>query len=416
MTASSAARTGEPAVALPVLPLRRNRDFRLMWIGHATSELGTSISVLVMPLLVLTLSGSAALAGLLGTVGFATSWLATLPGGYVADMFDRRRVMLICDAGRAVLVGLTALAVFTEMAPAPALVVVVGATTCMAASFGAAEIQAVRIIVPIEQIPDAVGINQARGYAIGMVGPLMAGWLLAVNNALPLGVDAVTYLVSLVCVWSLRTTLAPENRPQVRRLLPDIGAGWTTVWRHPFMRALTTYAVVVNFAGSMLLYVLILGSGGKVLIGAGISLAAAAGLAGSLVAPAVSRRVPTRALVVGTELVRVASLVAVTLTGSAVGLVFVLAAAMLLSPIVGASLTSTKMRLVPGEILGRVNGASMFMSTALQPLAPLCAGLLVEYASRTVAQLVLVGAFGAVAVLCAVVPGFGARATANPPS
>jgi Major Facilitator Superfamily len=402
-------------------PLRRgrfgvlggNRDFRLLWIGQATSELGSSLSMLALPMLVLATSGSAALAGLLGTISFLTMWLAQLPAGYVADMFDRRTVMLVCDIGRAVLFGLGALAVATSTAPAAVLLAVVAVSTFLWMAFGAAQAQALRLIVPADQLPEAVSISQARGFAMDLIGPLLAGSLFIVDHALPLGVDAVTFLVSLACVWSLRTRLASENKPTVRRLLPDLGRGWTVLWRHPFLRAKTVYAMVSNFAVSMLLFVLILSSGSGVLVGVGVSLASAAGLLGSLVAPAVTRRVQLRSLLVAGGLLRAAGLVLAAAFGGTVALVVVLATVMLLGPITSAALTSVQLLVVPGEVLGRAGSASAFLSSTLLPLAPLTAGILVQYLDLTVAQCLLAGAFGLVAAIAAVLPGFR-RAAVQP--
>ncbi|MEV0910495.1 MFS transporter [Streptomyces hokutonensis] len=405
--------TGAAARKPRARALGRNRDFRLLWIGQATSELGSSISALALPMLVLALSGSAALAGLLGTVSFLAAWLAQLPGGYIADMFDRRRVMLVCDLGRAALTAVAAAAVLTSTAPTAILTTVVGASMGLWIVFGAAQVQAVRVIVPAEQIPEAISINQARGYAVDMIGPLLAGWLFAVSHAAPLIVDVVTFLISLACVWCVRTTLAAENRPTVRRLLPDVGHGWTLLWQHPFLRAKTAYSMVTNFAVSMLMYVLILGTAGGVLVGVGISAAAAAGLLGSLLAPTVSRRVPMRPLLVSVALVRSGGLLLAAILGGGVALTAVLVTVLLLGPTTSASLSSAQMILVPPDVLGRAGGSSGFLASALQPLAPLAGGFLVQYLDRSAAQVVLAGAFVTVAVVAAVMPGFSSRVLAG---
>jgi drug/metabolite transporter (DMT)-like permease len=83
----------------------------------------------------------------------------------------------------------------------------------------------------------------------------------------------------------------------------------------------------------------------------------------------------------------------------------VVAVAALLGPLVAATLSSAQLLLIPGELLGRTSAASAFLSSALQPLAPLAAGLVVEYLSRTAAQYVLAGAFVLVAVVSATMPG-----------
>jgi MFS family permease len=76
--------------ALTSVPLRRNREFMLLWSGQTLSTLGTQVSSVAYPLLVLALTGSAAKAGI---VGFATNLpcgLCALPAGALADRLNQR--------------------------------------------------------------------------------------------------------------------------------------------------------------------------------------------------------------------------------------------------------------------------------------------------------------------------------------
>ena len=78
-------------------PLRGNRDFLLLWTAGTASGLGSQLTLVAYPLLVLSLGGTATQAGLVGTVGLLTRTLLRLPAGALADRWDRRRVMLGCD-------------------------------------------------------------------------------------------------------------------------------------------------------------------------------------------------------------------------------------------------------------------------------------------------------------------------------
>ena len=69
--------------------LWRNREFNLLWISQSLSDLGNSIATLAVPLLVLTLTGSAVQAGLVATTGLVTVVLCRLPAGVLADRVDR---------------------------------------------------------------------------------------------------------------------------------------------------------------------------------------------------------------------------------------------------------------------------------------------------------------------------------------
>src|SRR3954452_20234672 len=82
-------------------PLGRNRDFVALWVGQAVSNLGISISSFAYPLVVLDATGSATKAGLVGTTLALTTFVLRLPAGALTDRWNRWRIMVACDAGRA---------------------------------------------------------------------------------------------------------------------------------------------------------------------------------------------------------------------------------------------------------------------------------------------------------------------------
>lgn len=397
--------------------LGRNRDFRLLWLGMASSNLGAAASGLAVPLLAVALTGSPLAAGMVGSVGFFAMWLAQLPAGYIADMFDRRKVMLWCDGLRVVLLGLLAVAVVTGTASIWALVAAQVVITALWGTAGAAQGQAVRQLVPRDQIPEAVGISQARGHATTLAGPPVGGGLFALGRALPFVADAVSSVVCLWFVWRIRRPLLPESRPSVRRLLPDLGKGWAVLWHHPFLRAMTVYSVLTNIVTAVLMYLLIIGNAGNAaLLGASVSVVAGAGLLGSLVSPFVQRRTGLRPLLVGVATVRAGLLLLAAWTGDPVLFVAVLAATMLLGPVVSAALATARMLLVPGDVLGRASSSAAFVASASLPMAPLLAGWLLQASSPATAQVVTAGGFVIVAVAAVALPGLDLRLSGQLPA
>src|SRR2546423_6916008 len=84
------------------IPLWRNRDFLLLVSGQAVSSVGSQTSLVAFPLLVLALTNSPAEAGLMTALRGLPYALFCLPAGALVDRWDRKRVMILCDIGRAI--------------------------------------------------------------------------------------------------------------------------------------------------------------------------------------------------------------------------------------------------------------------------------------------------------------------------
>ena len=81
--------------------LWRNRDYMLLWSGQALSDIGGAVSELAFPLLVLAVTHSPAQAGFVAALRALPATLFSLFAGVLVDRWDRKRVMLVCDTGRA---------------------------------------------------------------------------------------------------------------------------------------------------------------------------------------------------------------------------------------------------------------------------------------------------------------------------
>src|SRR5215831_1735468 len=86
-------------------PLWHNRDYLLLWSGQLLSHIGTQISQLAFPLLVLALTFSPAQASVMAALRSLPFAVLCLPAGVLVDRWDRRNVMLFCDMGRALALG-----------------------------------------------------------------------------------------------------------------------------------------------------------------------------------------------------------------------------------------------------------------------------------------------------------------------
>ncbi|MEY9934550.1 MFS family permease [Catenulispora sp. GP43] len=102
MTAEGLSTSAPEAPATRRPALWRHRDFRLVWTGQTLSELGTGVSQLAYPLLVLAMTGSPVYAGAVSAARALPYVFFGLVAGALVDRWNRKRVMILCDTLRAV--------------------------------------------------------------------------------------------------------------------------------------------------------------------------------------------------------------------------------------------------------------------------------------------------------------------------
>lgn len=215
------------------VPLRRNRDFRLLWMGGVISQTGTEVTQIAFPLLILAVTGSAAFAGLLTSGELTVYALITLPAGLIADRFNRRRLLVWSDLTRAVLLGGLTLSVLLGHVQLALVIAVAMIVSVFDAVFGPAQDAALKELVPPRQLTDAATMDEARLRASRLIGPVLGGWLFALARWVPFLGDALSYLASGVMLGAIRK---PWTRPRRTRRSrsgcatpwPDSGSSWAT--------------------------------------------------------------------------------------------------------------------------------------------------------------------------------------------
>jgi MFS family permease len=221
-------------------PLRRNRDFNLLWFGQVLSDLGGRVSAIAFPLLVLATTGSPARAGIVGAAGTLPLLVLTIPAGALADRWNRKWLMVVADGVRCV--------ALTSMVVAPAIgslsfiqIVVVAFTEGVGfVFFSVGERSALPTVVADHHLEAALARNQARDYAATFGGTPLGGALYGLGRLAPFLFDAISYLVSVVTLLLIRSSFRTEaeSRPpqQLGRLLEEMRAGLKWFWRQPFIR------------------------------------------------------------------------------------------------------------------------------------------------------------------------------------
>jgi MFS family permease len=227
-------------------PLRRNRDFNLLWSGRALSMLGARASTVAFPLLVLATTGSPARAGLVAFAADLPLPLLVLVAGVVADRVDRRRAMLAADAVRFVALGSLVVALFAGTASYLHVLVVAFVGGAGFVVFWVCESAALRHVVPDRQLATAVSLDQARQYGANLAGPPLGGALFGAARALPFLAGCHSYVASFATVFFVPTPLQGPRREHANPFR-EAGSGFAWLWRRRFLRTATLLGAVSNF-------------------------------------------------------------------------------------------------------------------------------------------------------------------------
>ena len=341
--------------------------------------LGISISSFAYPLVVLDRTGSPAKAGLVGSILAGTAFFLRLPAGVLVDRWNRRAIMIVCDLGRALNAGAFAIALaFGHFFYAHVLAVAF-VEAALGVLFGPAEAAAVRRVVAPEQRREAVAQNQSRTAIPGLVGPPLGGVLLTAGRALPFAADAVSYLVSLVCVASVRAPLGAGRRSE-EHPLADVFTGLRWIWAQRFLRTLLLWFVGVGVVfNSLGLVVLVLArdrGASAAQLGVAFALTAAGGVVGALATPYLLRRLRPVTLVVSSAWISTATAFLLLAADSPYAIGALGGVAFLLVPAVKGIAFAAIAEGAPDELQGRVTSAGIQLASLGAPVGPLLAGVL----------------------------------------
>ncbi|MEW9554334.1 MFS transporter [Nonomuraea sp. NPDC050783] len=193
-------------------PLRDSRDYRLMFISGVITMFGTFISAVAVPYQMKELTDSYLAVGLVSLAEFVPMVVCGLWGGAIADALDRRKIIVLSEAGLLV----TALALMVNaLLPEPQIWVlyVMGAISTGVASLQRPSMEAVfQQVVKHDQQGAAAVLSSLRWNFGAIVAPALGGLLVtSAGPAAAYAVDAVTFVLSLVLLWRIRSLPAGED-------------------------------------------------------------------------------------------------------------------------------------------------------------------------------------------------------------
>ena len=223
-------------------PLRTSRDFRLIWASGLVTYLGSITTYVALPFQVKELTGSLALAGLLGVAELVPMIVFGLWGGALADARDRKQMVVWSELGMLVLSGVL---LVNALLPEPrvAVLFVVAGMFAIADSLQRPSLDAMipNVVAP-DQLTAASALGSVR-FEVGAIGgPALAGVLLTVGDTwMAYAFDVGTYAVSLVLLVRIAHVTVPAADAMAG--LRAISEGLAYAWRRKDL--LGTYTVDV---------------------------------------------------------------------------------------------------------------------------------------------------------------------------
>jgi predicted MFS family arabinose efflux permease len=386
--------------AAPV-PLRRNRDFLLLWTGNWLQFFGSRLSGVCYPLLALELSGnSASAAGLASVAAVLPYAIVQLPAGVLVDRWDRRRVMEVCAALRAVVLGAVAVTVLLGTLDLPWLLALIAADVALAILAGLAERASVLAIVPPSQLASALSQNEARGRSAGLLGGPLGTVLFSWVRWSPYLASAVGAAVAALNVRFVRADCRPTPKADAgepRSVRRDLADGFTWIRRQPFLRvAIPLTSVAGGFLQlvSLALVVILVKEQGhdESTVGLLLGISGCGGVLGALTARWWTRRVPLSALLIGGFALWTVLMAGMSTVTGPVGLGVLFGAMNLVGAVFGVSAAVFQMTSTPLDLQGRVGATAGLVTAAGSTVGALAFSRLID--RYDAATTILVGTAG----------------------
>ena len=386
---------------------RISADFAKFWLGQTISNLGSSVTVFALPLLVFKLTGSPLNLGVTMAVSFVPYLLFGLVIGAWVDRLDRKRLMLATDVARALLI-----ATIPVLADAGALSVawiyaIAFLQSTLTIAFDSAEFAAIPSLVSgKDDLVTANGRIQASYSAAQVAGPLLAGLLIALVAVQQVfWLDALSFLLSAASLALVRRRFNVEREaaPQRRRIFKDVGDGLRYVLGHPVLRSISAMMAIINLISSTVYAELVLFAKERLAAtDTEVGLLYSAGSVGvvvlSLAAGRLRRRLPFSRVALGALVLDGALILAMSMTrwywlalpfwalSSGFGILF------------NINTGSLRQQIVPNEMLGRVISIAGVLAWSAIPLGTLAGGYLIE---RTGKVALVYGAIGVLVIAVA---------------
>lgn len=373
-------------------PALQNRNYRLYFGGQLVSVIGTWLQIVAQGWLVLQLTNSPFLIGLVAALATAPSLLFSLFGGVIVDRFRKKKILYFTQIANLILASVLGVLTILNHVNVPLIATIAFLMGTVNALDAPARQAFVSDLVSREHLASAIALNSGTFNAGRVIGPGLAGLLIAwIGTGGAFIVNGVSYLAVVIALWYM--DIQEKTAVQNLKPLQAIREGLRYSFSHPIIRILYIFTAVVSIFGwsySTIMPVIAQDIFHVEAKGLGY-LYAASGI-GSLVAiyliSAFSERFRPIVFITGGNTIFALSLVLFSLSHSmivALPLLFLVGLGLLCQ---SAMMNTTIQSMVKPEFRGRVMSIYVLMFLGMAPVGNFEIGFLTEHLGITTAIII----------------------------
>jgi MFS family permease len=230
----------------------QHRNFRLFFGGQSISLVGTWITRVATSWLVYRLTGSELLLGVAGFAGQIPTLFITPFAGVLVDRYDRRRILMITQAGSLIQSALLATLTFKNVITVNQIIwlqVLQGVIN----SFDTPARQAFvsEMVEDRRDLPNAIALNSSMVNGTRIIGPSIGGLLIAgFGEAWCFAIDAISYIAVIGSIVAMRVAPRVRHEAAEMHLLDELHHGWRYVLQSVPIRSALLLVAIVSTAGT----------------------------------------------------------------------------------------------------------------------------------------------------------------------
>lgn len=363
-------------------PALQNKNYQYYFYGQLVSLIGTWLQIVAQGWLVLQLTNSAFLVGLVAAVALVPSLLFSLFGGVIVDQFSKKKILLFSQSAAMVLAIILGILTLTDNISVWGIGTIAFLLGTVNAIDNPARQAFVPEIVSLEQLPSAIALNSGAFNAARVIGPSIAGVLIAVVGTGGAFIfNGLSYFAVLAALLSMK--IETFSKPAKKNALQAIKEGISYSISHPIIRVLISITGVVSIFGwSYMTIMPVIAKHQFGLDATGLGYLYAASGMGSLVATfivgAYAKKIPPVWFIFGGNSLFAISIILFSYTSSlvfALPLLFLVGMGLLSQ---AAMMNTIIQSLVQKELRGRVMSIYILMFLGLAPLGNFQIGWLSE--------------------------------------